>query len=138
MDEEQKEEIKKEYELGFLVKEEDEAAGLISALKDMGAEILLEGPVRKTALAYEIKKQTSACFGFTQFMMEPAAAKSLEAALNVRPELLRFLLMTPPTSTARPQPVGGPQKPVSKPHEPKTAPALSNEALEKKIEEILQ
>jgi len=131
---------KKEYELAFLLKEETDAPSLIEALKEMGAEVELEGPVRKIALTYEIKKEKSAYFGFVQFFMEPALAKSLEATLNLRAELLRFLLMTPPTAKGRPQPqAANPQRPAAKPYEPKAvAPVLSNEALEKKIEEILR
>lgn len=129
---------KKEYELAFLIKEEGDAAGILAALKEAGAEIGQEGPVRKTALAYEIKKENSAYFGFIQFVMDPAAAKALEASFNQRPEVMRFLLITPPTAKERPQSTGGPQRPGAKPYEPKAAPVLSNEALEKKIEEILQ
>jgi ribosomal protein S6 len=129
---------KKEYELAFLVREESDNAGLMAALKDAGAEIGLEGPIRKTALAYEIKKETSACFGFVQFTMDPSGAKPLEAALNQKPEIMRFLLITPPTAKERPQSTTGPQRPEAKPYEPKAAPVLSNEALEKKIEEILK
>jgi ribosomal protein S6 len=132
---------KKEYELAFLIKEETDAAGLVEALKAMGGEINLEGPVRKIVLAYEIKKETTAYFGFIQFMMEPAAAKSLEAALLVRSGLLRSLLMTPPTAKghSHPQAAANPQRPAAKPHEAKAAtPVLSNEALEKTIEEILK
>lgn len=134
------EDIKKEYELAFLVKEEGEAPGLATAIKDMGAEILLEGPVRRTALAYEIKKENSAYFGFVQFIAEPDVAKSMETALNLRPEILRFMIITPPSAREKTQPsTAAPQRPGAKPYEPKTAsPTLSNEALEKKIEEILQ
>jgi ribosomal protein S6 len=136
----QEENTKKEYELAFLVNEETDAPGIVAALKAAGAEIQLEGPVRKIALAYEIKKQASANFGFVQFMMEPAAAKSLESSLALRPEVLRFMLITPPSAKAQPYPQSAaPQRPAAaKPYEPKAAPALSNEALEKKIEEILK
>jgi ribosomal protein S6 len=132
---------KKQYELGFLVKEESEAPGVTSALKDMGAEVLLEGPVRKTALAYEIEKQNTALFGFVQFAMDPAAVKDLEAAFNMRPEILRFILVTPPASGSGERPpaeTAGPQRPGARPYEAKPQSTLSNEALEKKIEEILQ
>ena len=136
----QEDNLKKEYELAFLVNEETDAPGIVSALKAAGAEIHLEGPVRKVALAYEIKKQTAACFGFVQFAMDPAAAKSLEASMNLRPEVLRSMLITPPSAKAQPYPQSaGPARPVAKPYEPKAAvPTLSNEALEKKIEEILK
>lgn len=137
---EQEDNLKKEYELAFLVKEDIDAAAVIAALKATGAEISLEGPVRKIALAYEIKKQTSASFGFAQFTMEPAAAKALEGFLSLRPEILRFMLITPPSAKAQPYPQSaGPARPAAKPYEPKAAaPSLSNEALEKKIEEILK
>ena len=132
---------KKEYEIAFLLNEETDAPGLIEALKGAGAEIRMEGPVRKTALAYEIKKRTSAYFGFVQCAMDPAAAKALEGMLNLRPEVLRFLLITPPTMKEKPriQSMGAPARPGARPYEPKAAtPVLSNEALEKTIEEILK
>ena len=135
----QEEIIKKEYELAFLVNEETDAPGIVEALKAAGAELRLEGPVRKVALAYKIKKQDSAYFGFVHFAMESAAAKSLEGVLALRPEILRYMIVTPPSVQAKPfQQSTGPRPPAAKPYEPKTAPALSNEALEKKIEEILQ
>lgn len=138
MDQEDK--PKKEYELAFLVNEETDAPGIVAALKAAGAEIHLEGPVRKIALAYEIKKQASACFGFVQFEMDPAGAKALEGFISLRPEVLRSMLITPPSAKAQPYPQSAaPQRPAAKPYEPKVAsPSLSNEALEKKIEEILK
>lgn len=136
----QEDNIKKEYELAFLVNEETDAPGIVAALKAAGAEVHLEGPVRKTALAYEIKKQASAYFGFVQFAMDPAAAKALEGSLSLRPEVLRSMLITPPSAKEKPYPqTAAPQRPSAKPYEPKAAtPVLSNEALEKKIEEILK
>jgi ribosomal protein S6 len=124
---EQEDNIKKEYELAFLVNEEGDAPGISAALKAAGAEIHLEGPVRKVALSYEIKKQMSANFGFVQFALDPAAAKALEGSLALRPEILRFMLITPPSAKEKPYPQSAaPQRPPSKPYEPKAAPALSN------------
>lgn len=132
---------KKEYEVGFLVREESKAREVVDAVKAAGGEVTLEGPVNRIRLAYQIDKQTEALFGFTQFMMDPAAAKALEKALTMNPDVLRFLILTPPPLKEKPRkPREAMPRPASKPYPSRApeAPTLSNEALEKKIEEILQ
>jgi ribosomal protein S6 len=132
---------KKEYELGYLLKEEKNSE-ILDLVRAHDGEISLEGPVNRIHLAYEVKKEQEAYFGFVQFLMLPTKAKKLEAALNLNKNVLRSLIMTPPPMKEKKRPEGAgaaPQKPTAQPREQKAQPiALSNEALEKKIEEILQ
>lgn len=141
---ETKEIDKKEYELSFLVKEEDGAKTVLKFLKELGAEIVAEGPATKIALAYPIEKQQTGYFGFYHFLLEPSEVVHLEHELQTSQEILRHLLLTPPykKSQARPRPEAGAKAPVAakvsalKAAEPKQE-VLTNEELEKKIEEIL-
>jgi ribosomal protein S6 len=133
---------KKHYEVGFLVQSEDSAPEVAALLKRYSAEITTEGTLRRIHLAYKIKKEISAVFGFFQFMAEPEQAKKLEQDLRTNSLFIRSLIIKLPkvskkqkqsdaSRAARPQ--------VTRPApELKPAPSLSNEALEKKIEEILK
>lgn len=136
------------YEIGFLATEEGGAQAVLEALKRRGAEILLEGPVEKIALSYAVKHQTSAYFGYMHFRVAPDAVRVIADDVKGHAAILRSLVVTPPLmkpkprwegSKLRPQrvPVGtAPQQPM--PEAPKSSLPLSNEALEKQIEEILK
>ncbi|MEK7608011.1 MAG: 30S ribosomal protein S6 [Patescibacteria group bacterium] len=135
---------KKEYELAFLAKAEEDAKDLIATLKKFEADVSFEGPVTRTTLAYEIKKEGVALFGYCHFSLLPEKTKDVSNELNIKPGIIRFLLITPPFSRQKPRPRdfqggfgGGERMRPQKPYEAKPA-TLSNEALEKKIEEILQ
>lgn len=146
---------KKEYELGVLVATEDALAPVLELVRQHNGEVAGEPRVKKVALAYEIKKHKEAIFAHFNFHAIPADAKDLENALNINAGVIRFLMIASPApmmvgdrSMGMPM-VGGPaqrrtrvMRPAVvgtageiKPSAPKT---LSNEALEKKIEEILQ
>lgn len=137
-------EDKKAYEIGFMARDEKGASEIVERVKAHGGEILLEGPVEQVSLAYKIKKQAQAHFGYLHFAMEPANVKVFSDELQRVPNVLRFLVVTPPFEKQKPR-----QMPVEREYaasrpraeERKTVAAplpLSNEALEKKIEEILQ
>lgn len=135
---------KKEYELGYMAKDESAPADILGAVRAAGGEVTLEGPVNRVRLAYEIKKENEAFFGFVQFAMKPDAVKGLSDALSLKPDVLRFLLVTPPPMKDRRR-SGDDAKPASAApqdravrSEVKAAGPLSNEDLEKTIEEILQ
>lgn len=138
---------KKEYEIAFLAKTEEDAKGVLQSLKGFEAEITFEGPVTRTTLAYRIKKEDVALFGYCHFSIFPEKAKELSGELQLKPGIIRFLLITPPFSKQKPKlrdmdsrgvPGGAPEYVRrERSHEIRPTP-LSNEALEKKIEEILQ
>lgn len=130
---------KKEYEIAFLAKSEEAAKDLIGVIKAQGAEIVSESPVNKINLAYKIKKETSAYFGYAQFSALPENIKLMDDVLKNKGEILRYLIITPPYMKNKPRsipPYRRSSKPVSEAKPQATMP-LSNEALEKKIEEIL-
>lgn len=137
-----KETNKKDYEISFLCKEEGGPDELRKFIIRSGGEVLLEGPVERIALAYKIKKEAAAYFGYFHFSMEPAAVKAMESDLNTSAFVLRYLIITPPfvkpkpRGTGRPKAQGAPVQAAEK--KPVEGLPLSNEALEKKIEEILQ
>ena len=132
----------KEYEIGFLGTEEKSAEAVLTALKQHKAEILLEGPVEKIALSYPIEKNTTANFGYIHFRTLPDEMAGLRRDLQAQPLIIRFLIVTPPFLKPKPRwETKARTKPVASatvtPEPPVNAP-LSNEALEKKIEEILK
>ncbi len=133
----------KEYEIGFLATEETGAQAVLKALNQHKAEILLEGPVEKIALAYPINRQTSAYFGYIHFRTSPSEMPGLRKDLDIQSLVLRSLIITPPFVKPKPRwETKARMKPttsaaVTPELAPSTAP-LSNEALEKKIEEILK
>lgn len=134
---------KKEYELAFLIKEEGELPAVLDSIKRHGAEISLEGPLKNLSLAYKIKKQTSAIFGYCHFQLEPENLSALDHDLRMNSPIIRFLVITPPFSKAKSSPSRISARSRISPSKSEDVPAkstlpLSNEALEKKIEEILQ
>lgn len=181
---------KKEYELSFLLRVAsdnpsaegvsasvgaEELEGIRTLLKKNDAEITSQGHLARQRLAYPIKKETHAIFGFLNFLLYPSAAAGFYHELRLDPRVLRFLLITPPVakqsarygsairqasgvsagasesvraprvSRAAPPaggPEGGPSPFDTKGEGPKKtespAEVLSNEALEKRLEEILQ
>ena len=143
---------KKLYELALLLKKEDDLPGVLTLLKQLNGEVASEPRAKRLMLAYKIKGHTEAVFVSLTFHAFPEDAKNLEEDLNTRQDVIRFMiLVSPPPSmqptgpmTAMPpmkrgRPAGiranapGESKPMARPAGP-----LSNEALEKKIEEILQ
>jgi ribosomal protein S6 len=139
---------KKTYELAVLVKTEGELSGVVTIVGQHGAEILGELNPKRVALAYPIKKQKEGVFAYGTIRAYPDDAKKLEEDLRTRQDILRFMILAlrgnamaqqPGTAMApRRRPMVAAARP-SAVVESKPAPGpLSNEALEKKIEEILQ
>jgi len=128
---------KKEYELSYLAKTEEAPKDIADVLKSNGAEISNDSPAIKINLAYKIKKELSAYFGYMHFVAAPGSVKSIQDTLKMRPDVLRTLIITPPFLKNKPR-MATPRPRILRPIpvEKPTAP-LSNEALEKKIEEIL-
>ena len=126
----------KDYEISFLLGQEKDVEDVLKLLKREEAEIIFEGTLKKIPLAYKIKKQSEVYFGYLHFRMSKDKVKSLEKDLLTTSTILRSLIVAPPfvrpkpDTRARPRTAPEPSVPVGVP--------LSNEALERKIEEILQ
>ena len=134
----------KEYELAFLARSEAEVKNGLEFIRRSGAEIFFEGPVERITLAYAVKHEPSAHFGYLHLRISPASASSLAQSIRTNNLFLRFLMITPPFLRAKPRPSLRPrtrEMAVPLPQGERASSAslqLSNEALEKKIEEILR
>ncbi len=133
---------KRKYEIAVVLKTEN-ASVIPQSLTNRGFAILTENPLEKVQLAYPIKKENYAYFSFAHFEGDPAAISDLKNDLKLNPEVLRYLIITPPFIKKpvwkRPIPVAKSQ--LQQEETKFTLPAesiLTNEALEKKIEEILK
>jgi ribosomal protein S6 len=141
---------KKAYEVGFLAGEETGVDALKELIARLGGEVTLTGPMERILLAYTIKKQTQAHFGHLHFSLSPDKMPEMKDELRRMPAVLRSLIITPPFARReqRPMPPMGERRPMSAPRMatpiPQVAPVekapvgpMSNEALEKRIEEIM-
>ena len=137
------------YELTYLVRAEEESALLRRLFEVHGISLEREEQLSKIQLAYPIKGELYAFMGGTRFSASPSALQTLQAALRLEKGVLRYLLLHPAPSApnsapGRGRPFGGgtsgrasfdANRAGKSGGEPTM---LSNEALEKKIEEILQ
>jgi len=144
------EEIHKKYEISLMLRSEEASESVSAFIKNQGGEILESSPLQKIKLAYPIKKEMNALFLSVVAKLEPEKILAVDQGLRLMPGVLRFLIITPPIlkeeRTERPARYGKPKSELpSKPEEPKeprpAAPSepavLTNELLEKKLEEIL-
>ena len=125
---------KKEYEISFLGVEESGVATVEGVLAAHGGEIYHKQPASQMRLSYPISKYPSAYFGFFHFRALPEMIVKIKHDLGLKKDILRFLIITPP------MPLKQERKPrtMERPLEAPSAPLLSNEALEQKLEEILK
>lgn len=137
-------EQQKFYEIGFVSSAEEGKTQIEKTIKDLQGEIVKEGENLRLKLMYPINKQTNGFFCYIQFMLGPENIDILKKTLKLNPLILRFLVIAS---------IKGKQKEaiqlekevkreriVSTPVElPSRKPMgnMSNEELEKKIEEIL-
>ena len=145
----------KKYEIGFLVRLEEDKGELAKILKDRGFSIIDDGEISRIKLAYPIKKENFSFFGYLYFSGDPESVKELNKELKTSQKILRHLIISRPVimrnvenKTASDKAEFSPGK-VYAP-EVSAAPAisarkttpktevLSNEELEKKLEEILK
>ncbi|PIU98642.1 hypothetical protein COS61_00280 [Candidatus Wolfebacteria bacterium CG03_land_8_20_14_0_80_40_12] len=140
----------KKYEIGFLIKVEEDKKELLKILNNYQALIAEEGRVSKINLAYPIKKENFAYFGYLYFSCDPEKIKELRNELKGLSKILRFIIISRLVSakkdevkirTGASQEV--PRQPAPSREAVKTVKApkaetLSNEELEKKLEEILR
>jgi len=137
---------KKEYEIGVLVRKEEDIPEVRRIVEQHGGGFTSEFQAKKIALAYPIEGETEGIFAFARFSAEPANAKQLEHDLTTANVVVRSLIVVP-FKISRRDAVGASKKraqavrqpaPVIAPSSVPAVHTLSNEALEKKIEEMLQ
>ena len=136
------------HELTYLVKSEDDDSRVSELLSGAGAEIERADALRKIQLAYPIQREAFAFFGVMLFRADLDKIADLSAKLHSEGRILRFLI----TRATRSQPerkgdrAGREGRPSGKmsPDGRRSSSgqgfvqSLSNEALQEKIEEILQ
>lgn len=158
-----KEEVKI-YEIGFLAKEENDREEVVKVLTGYGAKIIDAGKISRIKLAYPIKKENFAYFGYLLFSADLPEEKTSASRkgddgivkksgndLKTNQKILRFLIVAvhpeKPDEKPRKEPSQKvlPDIAVTEPAnenfllgEQRTITELSNEALEKKLEEILK
>ncbi|MCR4328655.1 MAG: 30S ribosomal protein S6 [Patescibacteria group bacterium] len=133
--------VSREYEVAFLVREEDGASKVVALIGKYGT-ILSQGQLKRVAFAYPIEKTAAGYFGTVKVSVLPDAVVRLEKDLETTSEALRSLVLRLPVvkessvqdEQSKPRRARLSRSEVS----PKSSATLTNEALEKKIEEILQ
>jgi len=138
-------EERKNYEIAFLVKSEEDQEGIRKILRNFQLPVIDGDRISKIKLAYPIKKENFAYSGYLHFSGSPQDIGNLTESLKNEPKILRFSVITQPIVKKDErrvvERVSSRQTQEAAPQLPKKTPrteALSNEALEKKLEEILQ
>ncbi len=138
---------KKNYEIAFWLKDESSSA-VKEVLGKNNCDILEEKEVQKMQLGYDIKKEKFAFFGVIKFSSYPGAIQLIKEALNLNHSVLRYMV-SDVSRKRMPEgrPEGGENDRTMSFRERSNYPAsfkkkeeedvLTNEGLEKKIEEIL-
>ena len=121
------------YEISYLLKAEEDIGVIMNLLSQLGAEILNEGAVSEMRLAYPIKKETRAYFGYLHFNLDSELVVKLRDELTLNSKILRFIIVTPPFVKTKVYREGQMDRPRPVTQE---RPDLSNDALEEKLEEI--
>ncbi|TRZ64790.1 MAG: hypothetical protein D4Q79_00840 [Spirochaetia bacterium] len=143
------------YEIGFLLKSEEDRKVIFGAIERAEFGLLNEGQVSSMKLAYPIKKQNFAQFGYAYFSAEPDKIEEFKKELSMTPGVLRLTIFAnpviktkedearaerayfeneKPAEAQKTQPMKERRPVVKQPR----AETLSNEDLEKKLEEILK
>jgi ribosomal protein S6 len=138
---------KKLYELALLLRAEEDLANVLAFVRAHEAEVVSEPRSKKLLLAYPIKGSDEALFASCMFQASGESAKRIERDLVTNAFVIRSMIMiaTPPSE----RPVAVPPRPgerrpyasavrtPSADAKPAAPRPLTNDALEKKIEEIL-
>lgn len=136
------------HEITYLVRNEEDASFVPSHLQKIGAEMERGEALRKIQLAYPIKKESFVFLGIIRFRADASRLSELHANLRLEDRILRYLITRPARLRAEAHgergareglPLGrGPMEGRRSFSAPPIPQILSNEALQEKIEEILQ
>jgi len=138
---------KKEYEISVLLKNEEDIKEMKDLMKKHGFEVTFESPFKRMSLSYEIKKEASAVFGWFYILSKTSAIKDFTKEIKVEPWCIRSLVITDPVKREFDKSDSHERQPrkevVSKikevvEEEKITSDVVTNEDLEKKLEEILK
>lgn len=129
-------EQKKDYELAFLLADPEALKAVLEVFKQRKISPYYQSQIDQVKLAYPIKSHESAFFGFLHFESLPEVILNLKNDLSFNASIIRFLIVTPAINSPSRETRYQGRVPESKPEQPTAA--LSNEALEQKLEEILK
>jgi ribosomal protein S6 len=129
------EQDKKEYEISFLLKDEAGISALQNVLARFECSVISQSEIRRIVLAYPIKKETSALFGYAYVLMAPSQVQEISHELRLEGGILRFLVIADPIKHLLNAPTE--VAPQSSSTDERPARVVTNEDLEKKLEEIL-
>ncbi|MBN2197861.1 30S ribosomal protein S6 [Candidatus Wolfebacteria bacterium] len=149
------EQEKKNYEINFLLKNEEDKEVIVNIFKKLQLSISGDSGISKIKLSYPIKKENFAFFGSFYFSTEPANIINLTEELRNKKNILRFSILFRPIIEERKREENenvdtgkkklleeySKKEKISVSQETSKAPRtenLSNEALEKRLEEILK
>jgi ribosomal protein S6 len=93
----------KQYEISYLARTEADKDAVIKIINEANAENVTEGRILEIKLAYPVKKQTSAFFGFVVFEALPETITKINDSLKFAEGILRFLIITPPPQKPQPR-----------------------------------
>ncbi len=139
----QEERSEKAYEVSFLAETEEKIEDVKRLVGQHGATVSSISMPKKINLAYPINHLTQAVFMALKITAAPEKIKMLEKDLRGNKNVVRSLIVTLPrekeeeVKDEKKYGVSMRRGVSREPHVEKTKP-LSNEAIEKKIEEILQ
>ena len=132
------------YELTFVTKDEN-VADLRKALEKNGARVVKEREMQKIRLAYGMKKQDYGYLGVLFISIPKDKVEKLIGELNLHENVLRYVLsrfdehkVVGREEESKQRSGGSEERRVFRAPRKPTEPVLTNEALEKKIEEILK
>lgn len=139
---------KRNYEIGFLVKDENPQV-IEDGLQKHNFVITKKGPLVKIRLAYPINKLSQAYFGFFQFEGDVSSLAPLHKVLKFNQDIIRYLLIKiPPVVDGERSAVTEKNKDYKRSSQIRTAPearfrkpvesTLTNKELEETIEKILK
>lgn len=136
---------KNNYEITFWVKEED-ATPVTAVLKKNGCDVVEEKPLQKMQLGYPIKKEKYAFLGVVTFTAYPEAVQAMRETLNLEGSVVRYTVSNTDKHRVERAAEESARGAFSSLRERSNYPSsfkkkeegvLTNESLEKKIEEIL-
>ncbi|MDP2855546.1 MAG: 30S ribosomal protein S6 [bacterium] len=134
----------KVYEFAFLLNgrlSEIDAVALFDKLEnifsDFGAKVMKKSNLERKLLAYPIKKEGEAYFGYFYLELDPEKVAEIKEKVRYENGILRHLCLTPPPNFGKMTNVGGKQK-AKEAKEKKEFEGTSEEAAEtvNKKEEI--
>jgi ribosomal protein S6 len=135
---------KKEFEISYITRNENGQDVMHAICARHGGTVVQSERSRKIALGYPIKKQTSAFFGVSYVLLDPAAVRQIEQEAKLEQEILRMLVIAEPIKMVRAEREDRRgSAPSPRDEQQQAAPAAApertatNEELEKKLEEIL-